>query len=116
MLISPERQPPSTAVLVERITKIQLEKLAKSGTIAGRWDWKQNGLHRNGDIILWPDGRLSHDCGWTGGNWNKQTDQKFKLVFNGVVHHMRLEESGRKLVLESPDRSVPSIASWRAPL
>ena len=46
ILLKPLQFPPTVATLIESDEKIQV------ADITGNWDWKHDGRHKNGDIII----------------------------------------------------------------
>ena len=110
ILIKPLQSPPSVATLLESCDKIRV------ADITGNWNWKHDGKHKNGDLIIHQNGTVAHKCGWTGGRWRHQADGTFWIDFNGIKHQMALTEDKQHLVLLQPFRNPPSVASLESRL
>ena len=80
--------------------------------ITGYWIWRHDGKGNNGDLIIKSDGSVGHTVAWSGGKWKPEPKGGFWISFNGIDHHMYLKEDGKTLVLKTPARNPPSIATF----
>ena len=64
ILIEPDRFPASVATFVERL-KVQNETEQDTDEILGEWNWRHDGVNRQGDLIFGPNGKLSSSV-WEG--------------------------------------------------
>ena len=69
--------------------------------ILGKWNWNHDGVSKNGEIILKPDGKLWSSFGGDTGAWEKVSDGQFmiKNSANGNNHIMNLSSDKKTLVL-----------------
>ena len=58
--------------------------------LIGRWNWNADGVRPNGEIALWPGGKLTHP--WTTGNggWNMRPDGEVVLTFGSKTYYLTL--------------------------
>eukprot|EP00350_Pseudokeronopsis_sp_OXSARD2_P004309 CAMPEP_0170541800 /NCGR_PEP_ID=MMETSP0211-20121228/1429_1 /TAXON_ID=311385 /ORGANISM="Pseudokeronopsis sp., Strain OXSARD2" /LENGTH=83 /DNA_ID=CAMNT_0010844661 /DNA_START=134 /DNA_END=384 /DNA_ORIENTATION=- len=67
-------------------------------------------LLKNGDMILNPDGKVTHACGWSGKDWKQIDEHLVEINFNNVHHIMCLDPTKNYLFLISPIRFPPTLA------
>ena len=80
--------------------------------LTGKYNWLHNGITKNGDISLHNNGDVTHECGWSGGNWYYNPDGKLTIIFNGYHHKMMPTPDLKHLILVSPLRSPPTVAQF----
>ena len=83
--------------LVEMPSEQEIQQQAVN-EILGNWAWKDDGVNKNGDIILAPNGVIGHECGWSGGSWELLSDGILVLNFNGEQRTCALLEDRKSMV------------------